>query len=69
MDYKGAHFEKEIILWGQIVRLISSLLSAARGNDGHHQGLPEQITIEQSGSNTTAINRYNKRSQTAIIIR
>ena len=35
----------------------------------HHQGLPEKITIDQSGSNTAAINRYNKTHKTAIVIR
>jgi putative transposase len=33
------------------------------------QGLPEKITIDQSGSNTVAITRYNKAHKTAIIIR
>jgi putative transposase len=33
------------------------------------QGLPEKITIDQSGSNTAAINQYNKLHKTAIIIR
>ena len=32
-------------------------------------GLPEKITIDQSGSNTAAINHYNKSHQTAIVIR
>ena len=35
----------------------------------HHRGLPEKITIDQSGSNTAAINRYNKTPKTAIVIR
>jgi putative transposase len=35
----------------------------------HHQGLPEKITIDQSGSNTAAINRYNRTHKTAIVIR
>src|SRR6476661_5288360 len=34
-----------------------------------NQGLPEKITIDQSGSNTAAIMHYNKTHQTAIIIR
>jgi putative transposase len=34
-----------------------------------HQGLPEKITIDQSGSNTAAINRYNKTQKTVIVIR
>ena len=34
-----------------------------------NQGLPEKITIDQSGSNTAAITRYNRRHETAIIIR
>ena len=33
------------------------------------QGLPEKITIDQSGSNTAAINHYNKMHKTAITIR
>jgi putative transposase len=33
------------------------------------QGLPEKITIDQSGSNTAAIKRYNRTHQTAIAIR
>ena len=32
-------------------------------------GLPEKITIDQSGSNTAAIKRYNKIHKTAIVIR
>jgi len=35
----------------------------------HHQGLREKITIDQSGSNTAAINHYNKTHKTAIVIR
>jgi putative transposase len=34
-----------------------------------HHGVPEKITIDQSGSNTAAIKRYNKTHKTAIIIR
>jgi transposase-like protein len=33
------------------------------------QGLPEKITIDQSGSNTAAITRYNKTHKTAMVIR
>jgi putative transposase len=33
------------------------------------QGLPEKITIDQSGSNTAAIKCYNTRHETAIVIR
>ena len=33
------------------------------------QGLPEKITIDQSGSNTAAISHYNKTHKTAIVIR
>ena len=33
------------------------------------QGLPEKITIDQSGANTAAIMHYNKTHRTAIIIR
>ena len=32
------------------------------------QGLPEKITIDQSGSNTTAITHYNRTHKTAIVI-
>src|SRR3954453_3530299 len=34
-----------------------------------NQGLPEKITIDQSGSNTAAITHYNRTSKTAIVIR
>jgi putative transposase len=33
------------------------------------QGLPEKITVDQSGSNTAAIHHYNKTHHTAIVIR
>lgn len=33
------------------------------------QGLPEKITIDQSGSNTAAIKRYNRTHKTGIAIR
>jgi putative transposase len=33
------------------------------------QGLPEKITIDKSGANTAAIERYNKMHKTAIAIR
>jgi len=33
------------------------------------QGLPEKVTIDQRGSNTAAIKRYNKTHETAIVIR
>jgi putative transposase len=33
------------------------------------QGLPEKITIDQSGANTKAIEQYNRDHRTAIIIR
>ena len=33
------------------------------------QGLPEKITIDQSGANTAAITHYNKTHKTAIVIR
>src|SRR6187200_3755261 len=33
------------------------------------QGLPEKITIDQSGSNTAAITHYNKIHKMAIVIR
>jgi len=34
-----------------------------------NQPLPEKITIDQSGSNTAAIKRYNRTHKTAIVIR
>jgi transposase-like protein len=34
-----------------------------------NQGLPEKITIDQSGSNTSAIKRYNHTHKTGIAIR
>ena len=33
------------------------------------QGAPEKITIDKNGSNTAAIQHYNKTHQTAIVIR
>jgi transposase-like protein len=33
------------------------------------QGVPEKIAIDKSGSNTAAIQRYNKTRKTAILIR
>jgi putative transposase len=33
------------------------------------QGIPEKITIDQSGSNTAAITHYNKTHKTALVIR
>jgi len=33
------------------------------------QGLPEKLTIDQSGSNTAALTRYNRTHRTAIILR
>src|SRR6187200_1091351 len=33
------------------------------------QGLPEKITIDQSGANTAAITHYNQTQKTAIVIR
>ena len=35
----------------------------------HTHGLPEKITIDQSGSNTAAIKRYNRTHKTHIAIR
>jgi len=35
----------------------------------HTHGLPEKITIDQSGSNTAALKHYNKIHKTAIAIR
>ena len=42
-----------------------AFLRKAIGN----QGVPEKITIDQSGSNTTAITHYNRTHKTAIVIR
>src|SRR5690349_736469 len=33
------------------------------------QGLPEKVTIDQSGSNTAAIHHYNRTHKTSIVIR
>src|SRR5262249_34829507 len=33
------------------------------------QGLPEKITIDQSGANTEAITHYNQTNKTAIVVR
>ncbi len=33
------------------------------------QGLPEKITIDQSGRNTATIKRYNRIYKTAMVIR
>ena len=33
------------------------------------QGLPEKITIDQSGSNTAAIKQYNRTYKTGIVLR
>jgi transposase-like protein len=35
----------------------------------HNQGLPEKITLDQSGTNTAAIKRYERTRKTAIMIR
>ena len=35
----------------------------------HNQRIPEKITIDQSGSNTAAIKRYNRTHKTGIVIR
>jgi putative transposase len=35
----------------------------------HHQGLPEKITIDQSGSNTAAIHRYTRTHKTSMVSR
>ena len=34
-----------------------------------HPGLPEKVTIDQSGSNPAAIKRYNRTHKTRIAIR
>src|SRR5262247_3336779 len=57
---------------------IDFLLTPARDRDAaeaflrkaiRSQGLPEKITIDQSGSNTAAIKHYNRMYKTAIVIR
>ena len=57
---------------------IDFLLTPARDRDAAEafvrkairtQGLPEKITIDQSGSNTAAITHYNQTHKTAIVIR
>ena len=57
---------------------VDFLLTPHRGRDAAEaflrkairtQGLPEKITIDQSGSNTAAIHHYNKRHKTTIVIR
>ena len=59
-------------------RTIDFLLTPTRDRDAaeaflrkaiHTQGLPEKITIDKSGSNTAAIQHYNKTHKTAIIMR
>ena len=59
-------------------RTIDFLLTPQRDSDAAEaflrkairtQGLPEKITIDQSGSNTAAITRYNRTHKTAIVIR
>ena len=59
-------------------RTIDFLLTPDRDRDAaeaflrkaiRSQGLPEKITIDQSGSNTAAIKRYNRLHKTAIVIR
>jgi len=56
---------------------INFLLTPTRGRDAaeaflhkaiRSQGLPEKITIDQSGSNTSAIKYDNKMHKTAIVI-
>src|SRR2546426_1394101 len=59
-------------------RTIDFLLTPNRDRDAaeaflrkaiRNQGLPEKITIDQSGANTAAIKRYNKTHRMAIMIR
>jgi transposase-like protein len=59
-------------------RTIDFLLTPVRDRDAaeaflrkaiRSQGLPEKITIDQSGSNTAAIERYNRLHKTTIVIR
>ena len=71
----GAYLYRAVDKEGQT---IDFLLTPTRDRDAAEaflrkairtQGLPEKITIDKSGSNTAAIQHYNKTQKTAIIIR
>src|SRR5215510_4155050 len=72
---KGAYLYRAVDKEGHT---IDFLLTPTRDRDAAEaflrkairtQGLPEKITIDQSGSNTAAIEHYNQIHKTAIIIR
>ena len=72
---KSAYLYRAVDKEGQI---IDFLLTSNRDRDAaeaflrkaiRNQGLPEKITIDQSGSNTAAITHYNQTHKTAIIMR
>jgi putative transposase len=72
---KGAYLYRAVDKEGQT---IDFLLTPTRDRDAAEaflckairtQGLPEKITIDQSGANTAAITHYNKIHKTAIVIR
>ena len=72
---KSAYLYRAVDKAGQTVDF---LLTSNRARDAaeaflrkaiRKQGLPEKITIDQSGSNTAAITRYNALHKTAIILR
>ena len=72
---KSAYLYRAVDKEGQT---IDFLLTPTRDRDAaeaflrkaiRNQGLPEKITIDQSGSNTAAISHYNKTHKTAIVIR
>jgi putative transposase len=75
MKGKGTYLYRAVDKEGQT---IDFLLTPARDRDAagafvhkaiHAQGVPEKITIDQSGSNTAAIKRYNRLHKTMIVIR
>jgi putative transposase len=72
---KSAYLYRAVDKEGQT---IDFLLTPTRDRDAaeaflgkaiRNQGLPEKITIDQSGSNTAAITHYNKTHKTAIVMR
>jgi putative transposase len=72
---KAAYLYRAVDKGGQT---IDFLLTPTRDRDAaeaflhkaiRSQGLPEKITIDQSGSNTAAITHYNQTHKTAIIMR
>src|SRR5919112_1026679 len=72
---KGAYLYRAVDKTGYT---IDFLLTPTRDRDAAEaflhkairtQGLPEKITIDKSGANTAAIERYNKTHKTAIVTR